>query len=758
MDPIEDIFNLSQIKRAWEIVRSKNKSGGADNVHIPEFENDSENNLIILHKSILSREFNPEAYKTIFIPKENSGNRKITLPAIQDKIVQICILLYYQPFFEKSFSKNSYAYRLNKNHANSINRINDYVKSGSRWFLTCDIDNYFDTIDRSILMEKVSKNLNCRYVCELIEIWIRMGNIYKDNYQESNKGIPQGSVLSPMLSNLYLDDLDKEMERNKFKYIRYSDNIFMADYTRDGLEEKSKSLIHNLSGLNLKLNTEETEISHKEKGFTFCGIYFIKGKRIISPDRLEKKKAKISEVISKNNLQDVSGKINDYFRGINKYFRNFDTKDQFVILEEHFKNELVKKVIRLSENNLKFNYRSELKIIYSIEFLIEKTNADKEFIYKKLVSLVSEKRKSYSVNKSDSRFVNRKIGVKRKKYYKIFYSNIDLMVTSPGTQLGKSGDNIVIKTSGNSKKEISSDKVKNIIISSPGVTVSTDLLKLCSEKEIRLDLLDNIGKPVCSFITPTSDFYFICSEQSNLKNTTRNSIISRDIIGAKIKNQLNLLKYFTKNKDDADATVKFINEETVKIVNSIKEIEGSDIKKEFSILRDEFLGYEGIAAAAYWNCVNALLPEEYNFEKREHKGSKDLVNMLFNYAYGILYTKILAAVTIAGLNPNTGFFHSKQKGKPVLIYDIIEQFRAPFADRAVISLLTKGSKVCKENDLLTKETRNILAKKVLSRLNTEVIYKNRRMNNNSVILEKVRELVSYIKGESRIYKPYIMKW
>lgn len=132
--------------------------------------------------------------------------------------------------------------------------------------------------------------------------------------------------------------------------------------------------------------------------------------------------------------------------------------------------------------------------------------------------------------------------------------------------------------------------------------------------------------------------------------------------------------------------------------------------------------------------------------------------MLFNYAYGILYTKVLAAVTIAGLNPNIGFFHSRQKGKPVLIYDIIEQFRAPFADRAVISLLTKGSKVSKENDLLSKDTRNLIANRVLSRLNTEVVYKNKRMNNNSIILEKAKELVKYLKGEEKIFKPFVMKW
>lgn len=758
MDQVEEIFHISMLRKAWEKVRTKNSVGGADNILISDYENNTENKLQELYFCIINKKFTPEAYKTIFIPKDKTGSRKIALPSISDKIIQVCILMHYQPVFEKIFSKNSYAYRISKNHGNSINRINDFIKSGSRWFLTCDIDNYFDSIDRIILLEKVNKNINCKYVCELIEIWIRIGHVYKDNYQEAKIGIPQGNVLSPLLSNLYLNDLDKEMDRSRINYIRYSDNIFMADYTKEGLEEKSRLLVNMLSGLNLKLNTEETEFNHKERGFSFCGIYFLKGKMFISPERVEKKKSRISEIISKNTLSEIPEKINDYFRGINRYYKKFDTKDQFILLEEHFKTELIKKVLKFDVNNLNFKLRNELKIIFKIEFLIEKNNSEKEFIYRKIISSVTESRKNYQTNQSGSTFVNKKISIRRKKYFKVFYSNIDLMISTPGSQLGKSGDNIVIRSSGNSKKEISSDKVKNIIISSLGVTISSDLLKLCSEKEIRIDFLDGIGKPVCSVITPSSDFFFVCSEQSNLRNTTRNSIISIGLIESKVKNQINLLKYFTKNKENTNGIVKFIKDETMNIENNLNQILKLDTNKEFSILRDQLLGHEGSAASAYWRCINALLPDEYKIERREHKGSKDLVNMLFNYSYGILYTKVLAAVTIAGLNPNMGFFHSRQKGKPVLIYDIIEQFRAPFADRAVVSLLTKGTKVTIENDLLSKETRNTLARKVLNRLNTEIIYKNKRMNNNSVILEKVRELVLFIKGELKTFKPYIMKW
>lgn len=758
MKTLQEIFEIKNLYRSWDIVRSKNKSGGIDNVVIPDFEKEIKSNIYKLQHLLLNQKFTPEAYKTIYIDKNKSEKRKITIPTIKDKIVQVCIMLNYQSYFEKMFSENSFAYRYNKSHAKAINRISEYISTGQSWFLNCDIDNFFDTIDRKILIEKLRVHIDISYIISLIEVWIRIGNVYREKYRESEYGIPQGSVLSPLMSNVYLNDIDKDMDAKKISFVRYSDNIIIAGSTKQELENINCKLITDLSALNLKLNSEDTAVSHIDKGFSFCGIHFINGKKIISPSRLEKKKSKISDIVLRNNFEEIIIKINEYFEGIRKYFSPFDTRDQFLILEEHFKDRLKSKILDSADKDPKFKYRDILKMIYKVEYLTERNSCDKDNIYK---TILSEIRKSLNTTVSDPEEeinVNRQLNFKRKKYNKIFYTNVDIIISIQGSQLGKSAENIVIRNPGSAKKEISSNKVKNIIITSPGVTISSNVLELCSQKDIRIDFLDGIGKPYCTFISPTSDFFDISAMQSDVSLRNKQLSITFKLIEAKIKNQINLIKYFLKNRESSDETRKNLQEEAEKIERHLDELNNLDFNLDLTILKEQILGYEGICASLYWKCVNTLLPEEYIFEKREHKGTKDLVNMLFNYAYGILYTKVLAAVTIAGLNPNIGFFHSRQKGKPVLIYDIIEQFRAPFADRAVISLLTKGSKVNKENDLLSKDTRNLIANRVLSRLNTEVVYKNKRMNNNSIILEKAKELVKYLKGEEKVFKPFVMKW
>jgi len=758
MKSVNEIFDTGNLRRAWELVKSKNKTGGIDNISTEEFEKEVEDNLEKLQKLIFLRQYTPEPNKTIYIPKDNNESRKLNLPTIHDKIVQICVLIHFQPLFENIFSENSFAYRLNKSHTKAINKIDEYLKSGSDWVLTCDINNFFDSICKNKLMKYVEKYFQTEYVCTLIELWIKVGSVYKEKYIESEKGISQGSVISPLLSNLYLHELDKELETQEIKFVRYADNFLIASNTKSDLEEKLNQLIRNLNDLGLELNTDETIINHTAKGISFCGVYFINGKRIISPARLEKKKLKITEIIKINNFREIELKINDYFKGIKRYFSKFDTSDQFLILEEHFKKEIKTKIFNSSVSNVKFNYRDELKLMLRIEYLLEKDVNMKNNIYKDLVLKIKNEIIVSSSEDRSSSNVDKKLIFKRRKYTKLFYTNVDVIVSTPGSMIGKSGENIVIRNSSSPKKEISSNKVKNIIIVSEGITLSSNFLKMCSDKDIRIDFLDNIGKPYCSLITPTSDYFQISALQSDLSSNKKSMIISYLLIESKIRNQANILKYFLKNKESNNRLTIFINEEIEKMERYTDNFKNIDLSKDFEELRNQLFGYEGFVAALYWNCVNALLPEEYNFEKREHKGSKDLVNMLFNYAYGILYTKVLAAVTIAGLNPNIGFFHSNQKGKPVLIYDIIEQFRAPFADRAVISLLTKGSKVTKDNNLLSKETRNLLAGKVLSRLNTEIVYKGKRINNNSLILEKTRELVLYLKGEEKTFKPFIMKW
>jgi CRISPR-associated endonuclease Cas1 len=157
--------------------------------------------------------------------------------------------------------------------------------------------------------------------------------------------------------------------------------------------------------------------------------------------------------------------------------------------------------------------------------------------------------------------------------------------------------------------------------------------------------------------------------------------------------------------------------------------------------------------------VQLLVKDETDFAGRERQGAKDLVNSMLNYGYGILYSRIWDAVLKARLNPYISFMHTHQAGKPTLIYDLIEEFRPVAVDRVVIALVNKKHKLrTDERGLLAHETRDILIKKILERLNSFETFRGTRMRLSEVIRYQAKEVARYVTGEIKTYKPYSFKW
>ncbi len=170
------------------------------------------------------------------------------------------------------------------------------------------------------------------------------------------------------------------------------------------------------------------------------------------------------------------------------------------------------------------------------------------------------------------------------------------------------------------------------------------------------------------------------------------------------------------------------------------------------------MGLEGSFATHYWAVVKRLLNNGIIFEGRERQGAKDIVNSSLNYAYGVLYSHVLNAVLKAGLNPMAGFLHSYQPQKPVLIYDMIEEFRPMVADRAILTLLRRGERIEQEDDgLLATESRKKIAKAVHGRMSGEVDFYGRKRTIETVIREQAVNVKKHISGAYR-YRPFLSRW
>ncbi|RMD54746.1 MAG: hypothetical protein D6828_04725, partial [Nitrospirae bacterium] len=203
------LFNLicseDSLHSAWVRVKKKSSVGGIDQQDIDDFEKDAEKHLSSLKEDLIEGKYIPEPYYAIDVPKsiDSTEKRRLGLPTIRDKIAQQAVRNAIEPIFESIFLDVSYGYRPAKGPARAIRRVWHMINYEQRkWITICDIDNFFDTIDHEILYRKLEEKIEEKEVLNLIMLWVKIGNVDKDGkWIERKKGITQGGIISPLLSN-----------------------------------------------------------------------------------------------------------------------------------------------------------------------------------------------------------------------------------------------------------------------------------------------------------------------------------------------------------------------------------------------------------------------------------------------------------------------------------------------------------------------------------------------------------------------------
>jgi CRISPR-associated protein Cas1 len=302
-------------------------------------------------------------------------------------------------------------------------------------------------------------------------------------------------------------------------------------------------------------------------------------------------------------------------------------------------------------------------------------------------------------------------------------------------------------------------QVSEIVIAGAGVSISTDLIEACCERGIRLSFLTSGGQPFAMLSSPMLTATVITRrEQMAAYGDRRGLELARAVVRGKLGNQAALLKYFGKYLKEANPAAFERLEATIKgIVAGRREVEQASGERVDEV-RPALLAIEGAAGRHYWSGVRTLLTGHAPpFETREHRGAPDVVNSALNYGYGILYTQVWGALMNAGLEPFAGYLHVDRPGKPSLVLDLIEEFRQPIVDRAVIAAITKGTKLETREGLLTDDSRRTVASAVLERLEGEVPFRGRRHRMKSVIQIQARNLGTFLRGGDG-YRPFTFKW
>ena len=319
------VCSHDNIKRAYKQVKQNKGVAGIDNMPVYEFAawfvKEGENLL----EALQTGNYQPQAVKLAEIPKPNGGIRKLGIPTVTDRIIQQAIAQVLSPIYEQQFSDHSYGFRPNRSAHQALKKASEYVESGNKVVVDLDLKNFFDVVNHNRLMHRLTETIGDKPLLRLIRKYLQSGIMTDGAVSQRTEGTPQGSPLSPLLSNIVLDELDKELEGRGHKFVRYADdcNIFVRSQAAG---ERVMQSISNFieDKLKLQVNPEKSQVcpSNQTK---FLG-YTIQwdGNLSIAAKSLERMKDKIRKITKRNRGRSFDQIINELLpvlRGWLQYFQ-----------------------------------------------------------------------------------------------------------------------------------------------------------------------------------------------------------------------------------------------------------------------------------------------------------------------------------------------------------------------------------------------------------------------------------------------------
>lgn len=329
---IEQLVSRQNMEQAYTRVLANKGAPGVDGISTAQLKEFLWQNWSQIRGEILAGTYRPQPVKRVEIPKPNGGTRKLGIPTVIDRLIQQALHQVLSPIFEPTFSKSSYGFRPRRCAQDAIKQARSYIAGGKRWVVDMDLEKFFDRVNHDILMERVRRQVDDVAILRLIRGFLRAGVMIGGIVEANTEGTPQGGPLSPLLSNIMLTDLDRELERRGHTFCRYADdcNIYVQS------EKAGQRVLDSISNfletkLKLKVNREKSAVGRpwhrKFLGYSFTSA--TKTKIRIDGSSIKKLKEKVLVLMRKGRgkslNQFIKYDLNPVLRGWSQYFKEAQT-------------------------------------------------------------------------------------------------------------------------------------------------------------------------------------------------------------------------------------------------------------------------------------------------------------------------------------------------------------------------------------------------------------------------------------------------
>lgn len=346
MDLLGQAMAGENLRLAWKRVKANKGSAGVDGRTVQETKQYLQTAWPEIRDGVLDGSYRPEPVRRVDIPKPGGGTRELGIPTVVDRLIQQALLQVLQPLIDPTFSEHSHGFRPGRSAHGAVLEAQQHVQSGCGWVVDVDLEKFFDRVNHDILMDRLAKRIEDKRVLRLIRRYLQAGVLANGSYSERREGTPQGGPLSPLLANVLLDEVDRELERRAHRFVRYADDCNVYVSSRRAGERVLRALRGCYAKLRLVVNEAKTAVA-PVGGRKFLGYSITAGKSgvrlVVSAQALDKLRARLRLITSRSSgrsLAQMAEELRAYVPGWKAYFQLAQNKRELQRLDEWLRHRL----------------------------------------------------------------------------------------------------------------------------------------------------------------------------------------------------------------------------------------------------------------------------------------------------------------------------------------------------------------------------------------------------------------------------------
>jgi len=350
---MELALNRQNMRRAWKRVKKNKGSAGVDGMTVEETAEWLKEHWPMVREQLLAGRYEPSAVRRAVIPKSGGGERMLGIPTVVDRLIQQALLQVLQPSFDATFSEHSHGFRPKRGAHGAMREVVRHVEVGKRWVVDVDLEKFFDRVNHDVLMGRLAQRIGDHRVLALIRRYLNAGVLANGVVMERHEGTPQGGPLSPLLANVLLDEVDKELEQRGHRFVRYADDLRVFVGSKRAGRRVMRNLVKVFERLKLRVNEAKSAVAPASKRpFLGFALWWGRGgaKLRVAPKAIQKMKTRVRQLTQRTrgqSLATVLASLAAYLRGWRGYFRVAETPNVMRSLDKWIRHRLRAYQLRL---------------------------------------------------------------------------------------------------------------------------------------------------------------------------------------------------------------------------------------------------------------------------------------------------------------------------------------------------------------------------------------------------------------------------